>query len=67
MESYINALLDCMEQIDPRVVIHRMTGDGPKSLLIAPLWSGDKKRVMNRIRQRMEERNFYQGAACSQR
>lgn len=61
METYIDILLDCMEHIDPRVVIHRMTGDGAKSLLIAPLWSADKKRVMNRIRQRMEERDFLQG------
>lgn len=61
MEEYIDTLLDCMEQVNPRMVIHRMTGDGPKSLLLAPLWSADKKRVMNRIRQRMEERDFRQG------
>ena len=61
MDEYIDTLLDCMRVVDPKVVIHRMTGDGPKSLLIAPLWSGDKKRVMNRIRQRMEETDFRQG------
>ena len=43
------------------MVIHRMTGDGPRSLLIAPLWSTDKKRVLNTINKRFEVRDTYQG------
>ena len=40
-----------MEVIPDNVVIHRLTGDGPKKLLIAPLWSADKKRVINAVRR----------------
>jgi radical SAM superfamily enzyme len=43
------------------MVIHRLTGDGPKKLLIAPLWSTDKKRVLNTIHKRLMERDTWQG------
>jgi radical SAM superfamily enzyme len=43
------------------MVIHRLTGDGPRNLLIAPLWSMDKKRVLNTIEKRLKERNTWQG------
>ena len=42
-------------------VIHRLTGDGPKNLLLAPLWSSDKKRVMNAVQKELKLRNTYQG------
>ena len=45
MEEYIDFVIDCVELLPPELTIHRLTGDGPKSLLIAPLWSADKKRV----------------------
>lgn len=62
MEEYIDLLLDCMEHVSPDLVIHRMTGDGSNALLVAPMWSTDKKKVLNRIHQRMEERDFHQGS-----
>ena len=54
-------IADCLEQIRPNTVIHRLTGDGPKDLLIAPLWSLNKKDVLNSIHKKMKERNTLQG------
>ncbi len=64
MEEYIELLMDCIEHLPADVVIHRLTGDGPKRLLIAPQWSADKKKVLNAIKQRMEERGCVQGRYC---
>lgn len=61
MEDYCQLIVDCIERIPPHIVLHRITGDGPKKLLIAPLWSGDKKRVLNRIHRIFRERNTWQG------
>ena len=47
LPEYAAWLKVCLEQIPPSVVVHRITGDGAKRDLIAPLWSGDKKRVLN--------------------
>lgn len=49
LDEYIAILKDCVSILPRDMVIHRLTGDGPKSLLIAPKWSGDKKMVLNRI------------------
>lgn len=49
LEEYISVLKVCLEEIPENVVVHRLTGDGPKKILISPLWSGDKKRVLNAI------------------
>ena len=49
-DEYIDVLRECVALIPDSVVIHRMTGDGDKRILMAPLWSGDKKHVINRIR-----------------
>ena len=48
-DEYIDILKDCVAIISENVVIHRLTGDGDKKLLVAPLWSADKKHVWNRI------------------
>lgn len=48
-EEYISLLLRCVKALPQDVVLHRMTGDAPKKLLLAPLWSADKKRVLNDI------------------
>ncbi len=61
MEEYCQFLVDCIEHIPPHIVLHRITGDGPKRLLIAPAWSGDKKRVLNRIHRIFAERGTWQG------
>ena len=49
LEEYIAVLERCVRALPRQVVIHRLTGDGAKRDLLAPLWSGDKKRVMNAI------------------
>ena len=49
LEEYPEILADCIRNIPSGMVIHRLTGDGAKRDLIAPLWSGDKKRVLNYI------------------
>lgn len=65
MDEYIDLVIDCVERLPESMVIHRLTGDGPKSLLIAPMWSGDKKRVLNRLHQRFRERGAWQGRLYS--
>ena len=65
LEEYCDFIVDCLERIPKDVVIHRLTGDGPRSLLIAPLWSTDKKRVLNTIQKRMKERDTWQGKYAS--
>jgi radical SAM protein (TIGR01212 family) len=47
LEEYGDILKSCIQQLPPQTVVHRITGDGAKRNLIAPLWSGDKKRVLN--------------------
>ncbi len=50
-DGYIEILKQCVKVIPEDVVIHRLTGDGDKKMLTAPLWSGDKKHVLNRIKK----------------
>ena len=49
MEEYVAFVKELVKLIPPEIVIHRLTGDGDKKLLIAPAWSADKKRVLNAI------------------
>lgn len=65
MEEYIDILCDCIEILPKNVVVHRLTGDGDKKLLVAPLWSADKKRVLNSINKAFRERNIVQGSKYS--
>lgn len=60
-DEYIDLVIDCIEHLPKDVVLHRVTGDGPKNLLIAPLWSGNKKDVLNSLHHRFKERDAYQG------
>lgn len=60
-DEYLNLLIDCLEHLRPEIVIHRMTGDGPKDLLIAPLWASRKREVLNLLHHAMKERQSYQG------
>ena len=60
-DTYFDALCTLLELIPESIVIYRLTGDGPKSLLTAPLWSADKKRVQNDLRKLIVERNVIQG------
>jgi radical SAM protein (TIGR01212 family) len=61
MEEYIDILEECVRVIPPDMVIHRLTGDGDKKKLLAPLWSGDKKTVLNSINKAFERDNVRQG------
>ncbi|MBR2133164.1 MAG: TIGR01212 family radical SAM protein [Eubacterium sp.] len=53
-DEYINLIKDCVEIIPENIVIHRLTGDGAKKDLIAPLWSADKKKVINALNKALE-------------
>lgn len=61
MESYLTLLIACLERLSPDIVVHRLTGDGPKDLLIAPVWSSAKRTVLNELHRRMKLENTWQG------
>lgn len=65
-EEYIDLVIRCLEHLDPSIVIHRVTGDGPKDLLIAPLWASRKREVLNLFHHQMKEQGSYQGKAFIQ-
>ena len=67
MEEYINHLIICLSQLRKDIVIERMTGDGPKDLLIVPKWIGHKRPVLNTIHKEMKQRNFTQGGSLCQK
>ncbi len=55
MEEYGDWLVTCMKEVPGHVTVHRITGDGAKRNLVAPLWSADKKRVLNYLQTRLTE------------
>lgn len=55
LESYCDLVVACLKLLPPETVIHRLTGDGPKNLLLAPKWSADKKKVLNELNRRIRE------------
>ena len=61
MEDYIETVAQCLRVLPPETVIHRITGDGDKRTLLAPLWSADKKTVLNAMNRRLQ--NITQGEA----
>ena len=61
LEEYADIICDCIEALPPGTVIHRLTGDGDKKLLASPMWSADKKRVLNTLNSTLRERNIVQG------
>ena len=61
LEHYLNLVISCLTHLSPDIVIHRVTGDGPKDLLIAPRWSLDKRSVLNALHHRMKEQGIRQG------
>ena len=61
LDSYLTLLITCIAALSPDIVIHRVTGDGPKSLLIAPDWSRNKRNVLNTLHQRMKLSSIRQG------
>ena len=57
----IHLVITSLEHLSPEIVVHRLTGDGPKELLIAPLWSSRKRSVLNQIHHQMKEQHTFQG------
>ncbi|MBQ9050154.1 MAG: TIGR01212 family radical SAM protein [Lachnospiraceae bacterium] len=55
LDSYCDLVVDCLKLLPPQTVVHRLTGDGPKRLLIEPQWSADKKRVLNTLSRKIRE------------
>ena len=64
-EEYLALLIRCLEHLSPDIVIHRLTGDGPSQLLIAPLWASRKREVLNLLHHQMKEQQSFQGKAYS--
>lgn len=60
-DEYTDLVVSALEHMNPDFVIHRLTGDGPKELLIAPLWSCEKIQVLNEINRKLKLRNTWQG------
>lgn len=61
MKEYFSILFDCIEVLPPELVIHRLTGDGPKSILIEPQWTGNKKAVLGAMKTAMDAADVQQG------
>ncbi len=61
MEEYIRLLGTCISVLRPDITIHRLTGDGPKELLIAPLWTSQKRTVLNRLHSYLKAEDIWQG------
>ncbi len=60
-EAYLHTVATLLSRIPKHVVIYRLTGDGPRHLLIAPLWSTNKKSVRNDLLKLLKQNNIYQG------
>lgn len=60
-EEYFEAVGRCLQVLPREIAVHRLTGDGPKNLLVAPLWSGNKKQVLNELHHYLREQGIWQG------
>ena len=61
MEAYFSILAEQLTHLRPDIVVHRLTGDGPKQLLIAPLWTGNKRQVLNQMQAYFKRHDIWQG------
>ena len=61
LEEYLETLGILISHLRPDIVVHRITGDGPKSILIAPLWTGNKRHVLNSIQKYFKNSDIRQG------
>lgn len=59
LDRYVDCVTECLALLPKGMVVHRLTGDGPKKLLIAPLWSGDKKKVLNTLSAAMRAKGLF--------
>ena len=60
-DEYIDALIMAIENLDKNIIIHRLTGDGDKEKLIAPLWSKNKIKTIGEVSKILKQKNSYQG------
>lgn len=60
-EEYLDILIKCLEYLSEDIVVHRLTGDGPKDILLAPRWSLNKRDVLNTLHRQMKLTHAYQG------
>ncbi len=60
-ETYLRLLVSCLERLSPHIVVHRVTGDGPKDSLLAPVWSRNKRDVLNSLHMLMRSQDSFQG------
>lgn len=67
IEEYVNLVVECLEIIPPEVTIHRLTGDAPRSILINPPWSFNKRTILNGIDDRMHLLDTWQGKYAESR
>lgn len=63
-DEYVALVADFIERLHPQTLIHRLTGDGPRNILLAPLWSLNKWEVLNAIDAELERRETTQGSRC---
>ena len=61
LEEYAQLIGECIKNLRPDIVVHRITGDAPQKDLLAPLWSADKKKVLNTIHQYLKQQKIRQG------
>ena len=61
LQEYVQTVVDFIERLPPDTVIHRVAGDAPKDLLVAPDWSGNKLRIINEVKKEFKDRGSYQG------
>ncbi|MBU2590752.1 MAG: TIGR01212 family radical SAM protein [Nitrospinota bacterium] len=61
LQEYVQTVVDFIEYLPPDTVIHRVAGDAPKELLVAPDWSGNKLRIINEVKKELKSRGSYQG------
>jgi len=65
MDEYVKLIVDTLEILPPEMIIHRLTGDAPKDLIIGPMWSMKKWEVLNAIDRELKDRNTWQGKLWS--
>ncbi len=61
LEEYLKITGQCIANLRPDIVIHRLTGDGPRALLLAPVWSADKRHVLNQMHAYLKQNDIWQG------
>jgi uncharacterized protein len=64
MDQYVKLVIDTLELLPPEMIIHRLTGDAPRDLLIGPLWSQKKWEVLNALDDELKARDSWQGKLC---